>query len=222
MQLLAYFGALPRGARSLPASSKAYATSPAWGRAIGGILAAKPYAVRLDAIKVKMLHHPQLSRDELLRSLDASIVGLGCEIKGDVTDTTNEADQVSCTRRGSHSAFFVPMPLISFPLSMALVGASRDCNVSIVCRPRNSALSGPQHGHAVSCDARPCRDNPPCQRPHARLARALSCSPPIYSTHSILTLSGGRPTSWRRLCYKRNEVTEQHHPSQHSPMKPLV
>mmetsp|Transcript_49 Transcript_49/g.213 ORF Transcript_49/g.213 Transcript_49/m.213 type:complete len:863 (-) Transcript_49:641-3229(-) len=93
MQLLAYFGALPRGARSLPASSKAYATSPAWGRAIGGILAAKPYAVRLDAIKVKMLHHPQLSRDELLRSLDASIVGLGCEIKGDVTDTTNEADQ---------------------------------------------------------------------------------------------------------------------------------
>lgn len=81
MQLLAYLGALPSGLRALLGSQAGY-TEAAWQTCLSAFHATPPYAVPIDALQVCTLQPARgacgvpLSRSDLLRSLNASLVGL--------------------------------------------------------------------------------------------------------------------------------------------------
>jgi len=139
LQLLAYFGAVPRDARSLPASSKGYASSPAWGAAVGRLLAATPYAVSASALRLELLHHAPLSRSEMLVSLNAAVVGL-------LTDDTSAACVGLAIVRSVDAAsgtllLVTPIPPEQLRLVTRLLRGSIDLPVALLQPTRETAAS---------------------------------------------------------------------------------
>jgi polynucleotide 5'-kinase involved in rRNA processing len=76
MQLLAYFDCLPAGARTLPSQADGYGEQR-WQRALCGLMTTPPMMVPLHSVRVCVMHGNILP-DQVLCSLNASIVGLAC------------------------------------------------------------------------------------------------------------------------------------------------
>ena len=76
MQLLAYFGALPTATHLLPGGPEGYTSDAAWQQALCSFVARPPYMVPRSAVHLCAMHSA-VAPTELMRALNASLVGLG-------------------------------------------------------------------------------------------------------------------------------------------------
>ena len=108
MQLLAYFDCLPVGARALPSQEGGYAER-CWQVPLCRLMTTPPLAVPLHAVRVCVMHGDVLS-DQVLCSLNASVVGLASAGPGGGADAGGARPELHGTPTPPTEGRLLPRP----------------------------------------------------------------------------------------------------------------
>jgi len=118
--------------RGLPPSSRGYASAP-WQAAISRLLREPPLAARLSELEVRLLHQPPLPEGELLRSLNAAVVGLAARGGEGEADECLGLGIVRAVDPASESLLLVtPVPPAALARAAVLLRGSLELPVALL------------------------------------------------------------------------------------------